>query len=88
MRLIMELGQPRRPSLGVTDEGWLLAGWDSATTRLTITCQPNDRLRYLISRPDGETLETASGTTSLRLIRSRLAPYDLEALLRAGPQAQ
>ena len=76
LRLVVELGQPRRPSLGCSDEGNIIASWILDGNRLTIECQSEDRLRWVLVKGEGKHSESAAGTCRLESLVSRLAPYD------------
>jgi hypothetical protein len=76
LRMIILLGRPRRPSLGVTDDGNIVASWTRQLNRLTIECQPKDDLRWVLVRYQDAEPETGAGTCKVEKLGSRLAPYD------------
>src|SRR5260221_2404322 len=69
LRLLVLLGKPRRPGLGATDSGNIIASWTVAENRLTIECQPGDRVRWIIVRfLEGGKISTAGRSASTQLV--------------------
>ncbi len=76
LRMIFVLNPARRPGLSATSDGYLIASWTVDDYRLSIECQPNDRVRWLVSRPlDGE-VEYGAGLSDTQRLPIVLAPYD------------
>lgn len=75
IRFMMAEGEKSKPSLALSPDGHLLAVWEVAGDRLTIEFKENDRLQWVVSCADGD---RTAGMTSLKLIKSRLAPYRRE----------
>jgi hypothetical protein len=75
LRLVIVLGLPRRPSIGCSQIGNLIASWRRAEDRLTIECRADDDLRWVLSRYTDGDRESAAGICKLANLRSRLAPY-------------
>jgi hypothetical protein len=66
----------RRPALGATSDGNIVASWTEGTDRLTIECQADDHVRYvLVQDLDGQR-ESAAGTTTARRLPEVLRPFD------------
>lgn len=75
LRMVLFL-QGRRPGLGVTGNGNFIATWTEGDDRLTIECQPNDHVRWvLVQNLDGQR-EIAAGETTVRRLPEVLHPYD------------
>ena len=65
----------RRPGLGATSDGHLIAMWTIGNDRLTIECLPADEIRWVVFREiDGER-ESAAGRTVLARLPDVLEPY-------------
>ena len=76
IRIILSLRPEQQPGLAATSDGNLIASWTTAEgDRLTLECQPLDRVRWIVSRdlPDGP--ETAAGSADIRRLPDVLAPY-------------
>jgi hypothetical protein len=78
LRLVVLLGKPRRPSLGATGDGNIIAAWTRGRERLTIECQPDDQLRWIVVRYFGDDRESAAGTCKVARLLSRLGPFGPE----------
>jgi hypothetical protein len=75
LRMVLFLGG-RRPALGVTGTGNLIATWTEGDDRLTVECKPDDHVRWvLVQNLDGER-ESAAGETTVRRLPDVLRPYD------------
>jgi hypothetical protein len=75
LRMVLFL-KGRRPALGVTGSGNFIATWTEGDDRLTIECQPEDHVRWvLMQNLDGQR-ETAAGETTSRRLPEVLRPYD------------
>jgi hypothetical protein len=75
LRMVLFL-KGRRPALGVTSSGNFIATWTEGDDRLTIECQPEDHVRWvLVQNLDGQR-ETAAGETTARRLPEVLRPYD------------
>ena len=81
LRMLMLLRPKRRPGLGATNDGHLIAMWTSGDDRLTIECLPNDIARWHLSVViDGE--RKSGGRNSASTPQSRFGS------LRTGPLVQ
>jgi hypothetical protein len=76
LRMLTLLRPQRRPGLGATFDGRLIATWTVGDDRLTIECLPKDVVRWQLSATiDGER-ERAAGETPLPRLAAVLRPYD------------
>ena len=84
LRLIILLNPMRRPGLGVSNAGNLIAAWTNTEDRLTFELMPNDNVRWALSCiVDGER-ERAVGDAQVARIPQILAPYSPERWFDAG----
>jgi hypothetical protein len=84
LRLLMLLKPTRRPGLGASSDGKLIATWTVGDDRLTIECQPRDFVRWHLSvLIDGER-ERSAAVTPLRRLSEVLQPYRPERWLKNG----
>jgi hypothetical protein len=75
LRMLVLLQPDRRPGLGATHDGVLIAAWTSGDDRLTIECLPKDVVRWHLSVTiDGER-ERAAAIMPLQRLSSVLLPY-------------
>jgi hypothetical protein len=80
LRILLSVKPSRQPGLAATSDGNLIASWTTRNgDRLTLECQPADRVRWIVSRELDGTLETAAGITDIRRLPEILAPYKPEA---------
>ena len=79
LRTLLEIGPVRRPGLGASHRGNLIAAWTTGCgNRLTIECLNNDSLRWVVVVQDDGDRESAAGETTVKRIESVLAPYSPE----------
>lgn len=76
LRLMVALGHVRRPSLGATASGDLIAAWVNGKNRLTIECLPGDQVRWVVVKYVGDQRISAAGRNPTRLLKHFLQPYD------------
>lgn len=76
IKFILNSSPVESPSLGLSDDGNLLAAWINGSNRLVLECLPYDRFNWLASCVFNGKEEKMSGASSLleRLLAS-LAPY-------------
>lgn len=77
LKAICDIKPARRPGLGLTSAGYLIAAWTtSKDDRLTIEFLPNDRVRWVISMEFDDDMERLAGQTAVARLRDRLQPYE------------
>ncbi|MCQ8118985.1 hypothetical protein [Methylomonas rosea] len=76
LRMIMLMWPVRRPGLGATSEGNIIAAWTVDRDRLTIECLPGDKVRWVVSWHVEGMQERAAGDVSLTRLLAVLSPYD------------
>lgn len=75
LRLILHIKPERRPGLGVSHGGDLIAAWTAGDDKLTIECLPRDVLRWVLScEVEGER-ERAAGETPVPRLPDVLRSY-------------
>lgn len=76
LRMLTLLKPQRRPGLGATSDGNLVAAWTVGDDRLTIECLPKDLVRWHLSVTIEGERERAAAETPLQRLKQVLAPYD------------
>ena len=75
LRLILYQKPKRRPGLGLSHRGYLIAAWTTGADRLTLEFAPDDTIRWvLLCEVDGER-ERAAGETHVARLPEILRPY-------------
>ena len=83
LRMLLLFYPMRRPGLGATSDGFLIAAWTAGKDRLTIECREKDRVKWVLScSVDGER-EAAAGDSTLPNLKRILAPYSPQRWFRA-----
>lgn len=78
LKAMLSINPERRPGLGLSHAGHLLASWVTDQDRLTIEFLPTDRIRWVLSRRyDGDT-ERFAGDTGVARLAESLAIYHPE----------
>jgi len=75
LRMIIFLRPQRRPGLGATSKGELIATWSVGADRLTIECLPQDLVRWTVSVTINDDRERAAGITPVARLKEVLRPY-------------
>jgi hypothetical protein len=75
LRMLILLRPDRRPGLGATTDGNLIAAWTSGDDRLTIECMAQDFARWHLAVTIEGERERAAGITPLSRLRTVLTPY-------------
>jgi hypothetical protein len=76
LKAIIQIKPRRRPGLGLTHTGNLIAAWTEKTERLTVEFLPNDRVRWVIGRLRDDEPEHIAGQTHVSRLPDALAPYE------------
>lgn len=89
LRLLLMLRGTRRPGLGIGPNGNIIAAWTNDNNRLTLECRANDDVRWIVSLIVDGKPDTAAGTTTLKHLFTRLAPYNpAQWFINEGRQPQ
>ena len=75
LRMMLRINPERRPGLGAGHAGNIVAAWTVGKNRLTVECQPNDKIRWVLSREVDGTVERAAGESSAGRLKDVLVPY-------------
>ena len=79
LKAIVQLRPQRRPGLGLTYGGNLIAAWTKGLDRLTIEFLPSDRVRWVIARHYDDETERFAGQSAVSRLSEGLAPYHPES---------
>jgi hypothetical protein len=83
LRMLLLLSPERRPGLGASGDGILIAAWTVGSDRLTIYCLPKDQVKWVLSCELEGARESAAGNSTLSNLREILSPYRPERWFRA-----
>jgi hypothetical protein len=76
LKAILTLKPERRPGLGLSSAGNLIAAWTTGRDRLTIEFLPNDRTGWVLARYQGDTEpDRFAGQVHVSHLVEALAPY-------------
>jgi hypothetical protein len=75
LRLILYQKPRRRPGLGLSHHGNLIAAWTAGADRLTLECGPDDSIRWVLSCEVNGERERAAGETHVARLPQVLRPY-------------
>lgn len=84
IRLLMYMNATKRPGLGVSPMGNLVAAWSAEKDRLTIECMANDHVKWVLSKNVGGEIERGAGELSTQRLRAVLDPYQLATWFAHG----
>jgi hypothetical protein len=76
IKAIIQIKPKRRPGLGLSHTGHLIAAWTTDFDRLTIEFLPNDHVRWVIGRRHDNEQEHIAGQTRVSRLAEALAPYN------------
>ncbi|MGA3004919.1 MAG: hypothetical protein ABSE20_24690 [Acetobacteraceae bacterium] len=79
LRAVLHLGIRKNMMLGISDDGNILAGLRRGSDSLAFAFLPGDRIRWSIVEHEGDTTNSAGGTTSLERLPNTLKSYNPEA---------
>lgn len=78
LKAICELKPKKRPGLGLTSSGQLIAAWTVGSSRLTIEFLGNGRVKWVISRMIDNEIEHYVGDTTVNRLAAGLQPHQTE----------
>lgn len=84
LRMLLTLKVARKPGLGVSPTGNLVAAWTVDKNRLTVECFPEDRVRWVLSRVRGDEVERAAGEGKIDRLGEFIKPYEPEIWFTYG----
>ncbi|MER9053034.1 hypothetical protein [Mesorhizobium sp. M0910] len=81
MKVILELQPTRLPGIGISSAGSLVAAWYLGEDRLTIICDADDKVQFILSASVDGDLESANVKTKASRISESLGPFRPERWL-------
>lgn len=78
LKAICQIKPKRRPGLGLSGGGHLIAAWITKRDRLTIEFLPSDGVRWVLSQHHADEVERFAGQTKVARLLESLAPYQPE----------
>jgi hypothetical protein len=75
LKAVLSIKPERRPGLGLSNTGNLIAAWTTAPDRLTIEFLPNDQVRWVLSRYYNDEPVRIAGQMGVSRLVEELAPY-------------
>ena len=75
LKAILAINPARRPGLGLSHEGHLIAAWTTERDRLTIEFLPDDRIRWVLARYKDNEPSSFAGQTHVDELVEGLAPH-------------
>jgi hypothetical protein len=85
LRMMVYLHPTRRPGLGLSPLGHVLAAWRRGADRIVIECIGKDEVRWVLSRTIEGERESAAGQVLLHRVPEVTSPYDPEPLFHDEP---
>ena len=76
LRLVIHNQIKRRPSLGATSDGRIIAGWIQSKDRFTVECLPDDTVRWVLVKYIDGARTSSAGTSPVSLLHRFLEPYE------------
>jgi hypothetical protein len=84
LRMLLSLRPDRRPGLGATANGLMIAAWTIGEDRLTIKCLPSDRVSWVVfCQNEMGTREVKSGKCDLLSLGVELNSFSTERWFNA-----
>jgi hypothetical protein len=87
LRLILYQQPKRRPGLGLSHRGHLIAAWTTGADRLTLECAPDDMIRWVLSCEINGERERAAGETHVSRLPEILRSYGPDRWFADADQA-
>jgi hypothetical protein len=84
LRMIIYLHPTKRPGLGLSPSGHILAAWSWDKDRIVIECVGEDEVRWVLSRTIAGERESGAGRVQLYRVPDVIAPYEPEQLFQDG----
>jgi hypothetical protein len=75
LRMLLLVKPKRRPGIGATHDGNIVAMWTRGSDRLTVTCLAADNVKWSVVRIVEGDRESAAGQTALPRLLGVLQPY-------------
>jgi hypothetical protein len=75
LRTVLQQGPMKKMSLGIDNDGHILAGWKRGRDTLTLKFLPDDRIHWSIVQIVDGNMESAAGNVALARLPTVLKPY-------------
>nr|WP_314094222.1 hypothetical protein [uncultured Shinella sp.] len=79
IRLLIATKAHKRPGLGVSPLGNIVAAWSTETDRLTVECMADDHIKWVLTKNTNGQIERAAGEGRIQRLSAVLRPYDFAA---------
>jgi hypothetical protein len=76
LKAMLNINPERRPGLGLSHAGHLIAAWTADQDRLTVEFLPGDRIRWVLSRQYADDTERFAGDTAVARLAAGLAAHN------------
>lgn len=76
MRVVLHCHPDIRPGLGLTSDGHMIAAWTTGRDRLTVECHPEDHIRWVAVKYDGDDRISTATISVARHLPRYLRPYE------------
>jgi hypothetical protein len=84
LRLIIYLHPTKRPGIGLSSRGYILASWSKDGDRIVIECLPNDDLRWVLSQTNEGARESAAGKNRIQRLVELIEGYEPDRFFKNG----
>jgi hypothetical protein len=78
LKAILSIDPARRPGLGLSHSGHLIAAWSAGRDHLTIEFLPDDRVRWVLTRYRDDEPDRFAGQTLVARLAEGLGPHNPE----------
>lgn len=78
LKAMLSINPDRRPGLGLSHAGHLVAAWTTGSDRLTVVFLPRDRVRWVLARRYDDDIERFAGETGVARLAEGLAAHHSE----------
>jgi hypothetical protein len=86
LRLILHLHPTKRPGLGLSARGHILASWSKDRDRIVIECLSKDDLRWVISQSIAGSRESAAGKNRIHRLIDLIEGYEPDRFFKNGDE--
>ncbi len=86
LRLIIHLHPTKRPGIGLSARGHILASWSRERDRIVIECLASDELRWVLSQSIDGCRESAAGKNRIQRLVELLEGYEPDRFFQDADQ--
>ena len=84
LRMIIYLHPTKRPGIGLSPNGRIIASWRDDSERIVIECFAKDQVRWVLSATFDDHIERAAADVPIHRVPDVIAPYQPEHLFNNG----